>query len=73
MHGKGSTSQTEVEAALSQFGQLIDAAAGTHLWAERFEGSLMPTPYERDETLVRLQSQQRRATVKAGGAGVLEG
>jgi len=40
---------------------------------ERLEGSLIPTPYERDETLVRLQSEQRRTTVKAGRAGVLKG
>jgi len=40
---------------------------------ERLEGSLVPAPNEHDEPLVRLQSEQRRASVKAGGAGVLEG
>ena len=38
---------------------------------ERLEGSLIPAPDERDEPLVGLQSEQRRASVKAGGAGVL--
>ena len=38
---------------------------------ERLEGGLVAAPDERDEPLVRLQSEQRRASVKAGGAGVL--
>jgi hypothetical protein len=32
---------------------------------------VIPAPDERDEPLVRLQAQERRATVKAGSAGVL--
>jgi hypothetical protein len=38
---------------------------------QRLEGVMVPAPDERDEPLVGLQAQQRRATVKAGSAGVL--
>ena len=38
---------------------------------QRLEGRLIPAPNERDEPLVRLQSEQWRASVKAGRAGVL--
>ena len=38
---------------------------------QRLEGGLVAPPHERDEALVRLQPQQGRAAVKAGGAGVL--
>ena len=45
----------------------------TALRDQCLEGSLIPAPNEHDETLVRLQSEQRRTSVKAGRAGVLEG
>ena len=38
---------------------------------QRLEGVVVPAPDQRDEPLVGLQAQQRRATVEAGGAGVL--
>jgi hypothetical protein len=40
---------------------------------QRLERRLVATPRERDETLVRLQSEQGRTTMEAGGAGVLKG
>jgi hypothetical protein len=38
---------------------------------ERLEGSLVPAAHERHEPLVRLQSEQGRASMEAGGAGVM--
>jgi hypothetical protein len=38
---------------------------------QRLEGRLVAAPHERDEPLVRLQSEQGRTTMEAGGAGVL--
>ena len=38
---------------------------------QRLEGVMVPAPDQRDEPLVRLQAQQRRTSVEAGGAGVL--